>query len=51
MCEVSVMCVAAQVQPDLQQAVEFENEAAAEQLRNQLAAYCEVRTVEGEGER
>jgi hypothetical protein len=32
-----------QVQPDLQQAVEFDNEEATDNLRNQLAAYCEVR--------
>jgi hypothetical protein len=36
-----------QVQPDLQQAVEFDNEEATENLRNQLAAYCEVRVLEG----
>lgn len=31
-----------QVQADLQQAVEIDNEEAVENLRNQLAAYCEV---------
>jgi phytoene/squalene synthetase len=34
-----------QVQPDLQQAVEVDNEEATDNLRNQLAAYCEVRAV------
>jgi hypothetical protein len=31
-----------QVQPDLQQAVEVDNTEATDNLRNQLAAYCEV---------
>lgn len=31
-----------QVQPDLQQAVEVDDDEALDNLRNQLAAYCEV---------
>lgn len=31
-----------QVQPDLQQAIEVDNAEATENLRDQLAAYCEV---------
>lgn len=44
-CHALFAALCTQVQLDLQQAVEVDNEEATDNLRNQLAAYCEVGAV------